>query len=370
MILRDHPTRGSHRLWRVLAAILVTAASAGRDPKPRPVPIKALVEPPAGNYYLGVFPGSKNGMGGDITLDDVRIYQRAVGKSLAWVYFWNNWYENPRFPYQTASWIRANGSVPYIRLMLLSSPTIPRPDPVYSLQNIIDGEFDPLFRNWMQDARKFGSPVIAEYGVEVNGWWFPWNGLYNKEGGSYDDSVARFREAYRHIIRISREEGAYNIRWVFHVDPWDEPVEDWNKFENYYPGDEWIDWVGASVYGRQLPSDPEAVSFRYQMDWVYGRMQRLTDKPFIVCEFGTIDDSQQAAWTKAALSDLLGGRWPKVIGFSWWNATFRNDPVTGGLSNMQVQENPKLQAIFRDYVGRNQTVISHPISRFVTSNER
>ena len=44
--------------------------------------------------------------------------------------------------------------------------------------------------------------------------------------------------------------------------------------------------------------------------------------------------------------------------------------MTGGLSNMQVQENPKLQAIFRDYVGRNQTVISHPISRFVTSNER
>ncbi len=82
----------------------------------------------------------------------------------------------------------------------------------------------------MQDARKFGSPVIAEYGVEVNGWWFPWNGLYNKEGGSYADSVARFREAYRHIIRIAREEGAYNIRWVFHVDPWDEPIEDWNKF--------------------------------------------------------------------------------------------------------------------------------------------
>ena len=73
--------RGSHRLWRVLAAILVTAASVGRDPKPGPVPIKTLVEPPTGNYYHGVFPGSKNGMGGDITLDDVRIYQHAVGKS-------------------------------------------------------------------------------------------------------------------------------------------------------------------------------------------------------------------------------------------------------------------------------------------------
>jgi beta-mannanase len=246
--------------------------------------------------------------------------------------------------------------------MLLSSPTIPRPDPVYSLQNIINGKFDPQLRNWMQDARDFGSPLIAEYGVEVDGWWFPWNGLYNKEGGSYADSVARFREAYRHIIRISRQEGAYNIRWVFHVDPWDEPDEAWNKFENYYPGDEWIDWVGASVYGRQLPSDPEAISFRYQMDWVYGRMRRLTNKAFVVCEFGTINDPKQAAWTEAALSDLVGGRWPKVIGFSWWNSTFKNDPLTGGLSDMRVQQSPELQTIFRNYVGRNHAVLGRPIA--------
>ena len=370
MNLGNHPTRRAPRLWRVLAAILVTAASVGRDPKPRPLSLKTLVEPPEGSYYHGVFPGSKNGMGGDVTLHDVRTYQSAVGKSLAWVYFWNNWYENPRFPYQTASWIRSNGSVPYIRMMLLSSPTIPTPDPVYSLKNIIEGKFDPLLRNWMQDARNFGSPVIAEYGVEVNGWWFPWNGLYNKEGGSYVDSVGRFREAYRHIIRIAREEGAYNIRWVFHVDPWDEPLADWNNFENYYPGDEWIDWVGASVYGRQLPSDPAGISFRFQMDWVYGRMQRLTHKPFIVCEFGTINDANQSAWTTAALSDLLGGRWPKVIGFSWWNATFQNDRVSGRPSNMQVQKSPQLQAIFRKYVGENQAVISRPLTRSVPPDDR
>ena len=154
------------------------------------------------------------------------------------------------------------------------------------------------------------------------------------------------------------------------MDPWDEPVERWNQFENYYPGDAWIDWVGASVYGRQLPSDPHAVSFRYQMDWVYERMQRLTNKPFIVCEFGTIDDANQVAWTTAALTDLVGGRWPKVIGFSWWNTTFENDPKTGGISNMQVQNNPKLQAVFRNYVGRKHAVVSRPISRSVTPNGR
>ena len=147
MIPSDHQTRGSHRLWQALAVILVTAASAGRDPKRGLVAIKRLGEPPAGSYYQGVFPGSKSGMGGDVTLDDVKVYQGAVGKPLAWVYFWNNWYEDPRFPYKTASWIRANGSVPYIRIMLLSSPAIPRPDPVYSLKNIADGKFGGISLN-------------------------------------------------------------------------------------------------------------------------------------------------------------------------------------------------------------------------------
>jgi hypothetical protein len=308
-------------------------------------------------------------MGGDITRRDLLLYQRAAGKRPTWVYFCNNWYESPAFPRQTASWIRANGSIPYIRLMLLSSYDIPRPDPVYALENILAGKLDQRLRDWMREARQFGSPLLAEYGVEVNGWWFPWNGLYNKGQGSYSDSVARFREAYRHIIRIAREEGAYNIRWVFHVDPWDEPVEEWNRFENYYPGDEWIDWVGVSVYGRQLPSDTHAVSFRFQMDWAYERLRRLTDKPVIVCEFGTISDQHQAAWAQAALLDILGGRWPKVIGFSWWNAAFRNDAVTHRWSNMRVQENPALQDVFRKYVAREHRVISRPVVRPVTLKE-
>jgi hypothetical protein len=347
-----------------MVAVLMAATTApARHPKPLPTTGGAVLEPPPGKLYHGVFPGGTNGMGGDITPRDLQRYQRAVGKRPTWVYFCNNWYESPAFPYRTAAWIRANGSVPYIRLMLLSSARIPRPDPVYALAKILAGDFDEGLREWMREARKFATPLLAEYGVEVNGWWFPWNGLYNKGQGSYADSVARFREAYRHIIRIARAEGAHNIRWVFHVDPWDEPAEEWNRFENSYPGDEWIDWLGVSVYGRQLPSDENTVSFRFQMDWVYDRLRRLADKPVIVCEFGTIDDRQQAAWAEAALQDILGGRWPKVIGFSWWNAAFRNDAVTGRWSNMRVQESPALQAVFRKYVARERKVVSRATVR-------
>jgi hypothetical protein len=66
----------------------------------------------------------------------------------------------------------------------------------------------------------------------------------------------------------------------------------------------------------------------------------------------------------------MGGRWPNVIGFSWWNSTFMNDPKSGRQSNMLVQDNPQLQAIFRKDVGENPRVIGHPIFRLVTPGER
>ena len=98
-------------------------------------------------------------------------------------------------------------------------------------------------------------------------------------------------------------------------------------------------------------------------------MRRLTDKPVIVCEFGTISDEHQAAWARTALLDIIGGRWPKVIGFCWWNAKFENDSVTRRRSNMRVQESPALRAVFRKYVAREPRVISRPIVRPVTLQE-
>ncbi len=317
-----------------------------------------IAEPPGGALYLGVYPGGHDGMGSDIAPDDVAGFENAAGKAAAWIYFCHNWYEGRAFPWATASWIRARGSVPYIRLMLLSDPEIPRPDPVFTLEKIRTGAFDRDLRAWMSAARRFATPVLAEYGVEANGWWFPWNGLYNREGGSYDDSVLRFREAYRRIVRIAREERAWNVRWVFHIDPWDDPVQPWNRFENYYPGDEWIDWVGVSVYGRQVPKDKVALTFRQQMDWVYGRLRILTRKPVLVCEFGNIRDPIQAGWARAALADLVARRWPAVIGFSWWNAAFFNDDVTGGESDMRVQDSPELAAVFRELVSHDGRVLS------------
>lgn len=101
-------------------------------------------------------------------------------------------------------------------MMPRSDWTEGRQDPVYSLQNIIDGKFDTELRQYAQDAKKFSTPLLIEFGTEMNGDWFPWSGTYN-------EGPIVFRDAYRHIIDIFNQEGANNVTWFFHVNDYPAP---------------------------------------------------------------------------------------------------------------------------------------------------
>jgi hypothetical protein len=338
-------------------------------PTPTPIPLIATLPlPQAGEYYLGVFPGGRTGEEDDIRRKDIRSFEDAVGKQAAWVYFSNNWYRDRAFPMQMAEDIRRAGSVPYIRLMLRSNLKFTGSEPLYTLQNIIAGYFDEDLRAWCQDARRFGSQLIVEYGTEVNSNSFAWSGIANGAGDlagygdpNLPDGPERFQEAYRHIIRICRAAGARNITWVFHADSEDYPREPWNRAENYYPGDEWIDWIGVSVYAAYRPSDAYWNDFRYEMDAIYARLGVLApDKPFIVAEFGAPDNNplgDQAEWALAALTDLTSGRYPKLIGFAWWNERWQNDDDPRNDTNMRVEDNPDLERVFGEWVGDNASVL-------------
>lgn len=129
----------------------------------------AIPLPPVGYLYHGVHPGGITSEESDVTLNDVRSYEEAAGKRVFWVYFSHNWYEGRAFPISTVTWIREAGSIPYIRLMLRSSWEQDIAEPVFNLQAIINGEFDTDLHNWCAAARDFGTPLLAEYGTEVNG---------------------------------------------------------------------------------------------------------------------------------------------------------------------------------------------------------
>jgi hypothetical protein len=357
------------------AGLLTFAAWGPPTPATADPALRGIVAIPAlGCLYHGVFPGGVTGEEDDITPADAESYEQLAGKSAAWIYFSHNWYKGRAFPRETAAWIRDRGSLPFVRLMLRSRPEQNRQERTFGLSRILEGALDADLRVWARGARDFGTPLFVEFGTEVNGKWFPWNGWWNgrdqrKSYGDpdYPDGPERFRDAYRHIIQTMRREGAANILWVFHVNCGDWPQAGWNRFESYYPGDEYVDCLGVSVYGAQSPMEEEWPEFRLLMDEVYPRLSGLAPaKPIMVLEFAACKNNplgDQAAWAERALSDLVQNRWPRVIGFSWWNEAWQNDDNPDHDTSMRLQDNPSLATVFRTWVGAQRNVlgrISHP----------
>ncbi len=325
-----------------LSASPLSAASTSASAHARAV---AALTPARGHLLHGTYPGGFTGEEDDITLTQVQAYERAVGKHVAWVCFSHNWFNGRRFPTDTARWIIAHGSTPYIRLMMRSDSEEMKRERTWTLKRIAEGRFDDDLTRWGRAAAALGVPIIAEYGTEMNGEWFRWNGRWNGRARG----PGRFRAAYRHIIEVTRAAGADNVAWVFHINHEDAPDTRWNRFENYYPGDDVIDWLGVSAYSMLGPDEDERTDFVATFDRAYGRLRQMApQKPVIVAEFGTdIHNPLEPAapWADRALAAITGGRWPGLIGFSWWNETWPNGDNTP--TDLRVWKDGELARVFR-----------------------
>jgi hypothetical protein len=65
----------------------------------------------------------------------------------------------------------------------------------------------------------------------------------------------------------------------------------------------------------------------------------------------------QSQWARAALKDIITFRWPRLIGFSWWNETWQNDDNPAHDTDMRVQTNPLLAQVFLNLVGNKPLVL-------------
>jgi hypothetical protein len=311
--------------------------------------------PPPGKLYHGFYWG---GVGTDthdptehdVTPEDVARYEKALGKQTAWIYFANNWFESRKFPAETCSWIRGLGKIPYVRLMLRSDVDQKHSDRKFSLRRILAGEFDADLRAWGREAKGFETPILIEWGTEPNGDWFSWNGKWN---GGPKKGPMTYIAAYRHVVDLMREEGADNLTWVWHVNWYDEPEAKWNAFENYFPGENYCNWVALSAYGPTTPRTQDGTeSLRFKINAAYPRLTTIVPgKPIIIAEFGCDLHNRYVDvhhWAKAALKDLFSNNWPAIVGFCWWNEGWQNDDHKKHDTDMIILHDPDLTRVFRD----------------------
>ena len=98
-----------------------------------------------------------------------------------------------------------------------------------------NGDYDKVVKKYAAWAKAAGRPIYLRIGYEFDG---PHNQLQPDE----------YIKAYRHIVDLLRARGAHNIAFVWHSYA-EKPFKDYQS-SAWYPGDDYVDWVGISVFGR------------------------------------------------------------------------------------------------------------------------
>lgn len=251
--------------------------------------------PVNGKIYHSAFP-SFAGTEDEVTGQHIEDFETLAEKEIAWAYFSNNWLDSLVFPRNAVALISEKGKTPFIRLMFRSVFEESQDDPKYQMIDIVNGKYDNAIIAWANEAKNCGPNLLVEFGTEVNGIWFSWNGFYYGAGtttgygdSDYPDGPEIFRDAYRHLIDLCDQQGCDNITWFYHFDVNDDPEEWWNSPTYYYPGDSYIDWIGVSIYGPFQQSD-EYVSPKKLILKAYEKMHHIsTNKPYAILEFGVTE---------------------------------------------------------------------------------
>jgi mannan endo-1,4-beta-mannosidase len=174
----------------------------------------------------------------------------------------------------------------------------------YSYANISKGKRDGYIRAWAQDAAAFGHTVIVRFAHEANGTWFPWC------VGCFDNTLKNYKRAWRRVVRLVREEGASNVRFLWSVAI--HKCAGCNPYKRFYPGDGVVDYVGFSAFnwgsfeGRGWKSLVRAYA-RPMAD-----LRAITSKPVIVAETAShFKGGDKAKWIRAGYKAAYD-RWPKL----------------------------------------------------------
>jgi mannan endo-1,4-beta-mannosidase len=181
-------------------------------------------------------------------------------------------------------------------------------------REIANGQYDDQLDEWASLLESWARPrggntrgrrFYFRPAHEMNGNWFPWSAVDatripatatpesgNPEGedptaGIPKDYVGMWRRLHKAFSETALDES--DIQWM-----WSPNADEIGgiRAERYYPGDEYVDWVGLDGFnfgeaqkyttGRSNWRTPQTV-----FDPMLSRMRELTDKPIALAEFAS-----------------------------------------------------------------------------------
>ncbi|MDX6609633.1 MAG: hypothetical protein QOF85_1558 [Solirubrobacterales bacterium] len=216
--------------------------------------------------------------------------------------------------------LRARGETPMVTLEpYLGSG-------VASLSDIATGKYDAYFRKEADAVRALGMTVMIRFAHEMNLLSSDWGP--NKAG----NTGSAYADAWRHIVTVFREEGANNVKWVWapNVDYGGRP------FNQFYPGDEWVDYVGLDGYNWGSSGGESFASFSKIFASSYTTITQLSTKPLIVSETAASEaGGNKAAWIEETFLRTIPQTMPRISAVIWFSENKERDwPVNSSQASL------------------------------------
>lgn len=167
------------------------------------------------------------------------------------------------------------------------------------LDDVAAGAYDLYIQRWADAVKKVNSPIFIRLGHEMNDpYRYPW--------GPQNNTPQSFVNAWRHIHDLFAQAGVTNVLWVWN------PSLSYQQIDEYYPGDDYTDYVGVDILNFGTVATWSAW---YSFEQIFStRYESIAahKKPIMIAEFGSLAcGGDRKEWFAEAL-DSLPQKYPAV----------------------------------------------------------
>lgn len=250
------------------------------------------------------------------------------------------WYQSSAedFNVELANWLTKRG----IKLQLAWEPHNPakgvNEQPEFSLKSISRGNHDAAIKKWAKQIKSYGQPLYFRPMSEMNGDWVVWSGVNN------GNVPAEYIPAWRRVHNIFEKEGATNAKFIWAPNREIDMASANATFDKYYPGGEYVDYIGINGYNwGTMYNTPAWTSSWQTFDEIFGPMYKVaterTVKQIIIPEMATANaGGNRAQWIKDAFGSMKT-KYPKIKTVVWFNVDKETD--------WRINTSPALAAAFK-----------------------
>ena len=311
-------------LMLVAVTTAACAATGGPDDQaaaPPPIAGARWLLVPAHGALFGAWVEPSGGATASHEESAVAGFERIIGRRLAIDNLYASW--AAPLPLGVARWDLRHGSIPMISWNGAQT------------SKIVDGAYDALIRARALQLRELRGPVMLR--------WF-WE-MDSGANAAVAGPPATFIAAWRHVYKIFAQVGATNVRWV-----WCPSGYGFAKgiAQPFYPGSNYVDWVGADGYNW---APVRQVSWRTfgQIFAAFYKWGVSSGKPLLIGEFGVLERApgQKAAWFSQA-DNQLRTQLPAIRAIVYFDS-YRKNVVFGKYFDWKVTSSPSSLSAFRDF---------------------